>query len=60
MYSSKIIKKYYRYSSPQNEKNYHNLLTLMSFQICMSFFSYVGHKEDILKNAGNQTVDGLH
>ncbi len=24
------------------------------------FLSYVEHKEDILKNAGNQAVDGPH
>ncbi len=30
----------------------------MSFQACMSFFLKLNIKEDILKNAGNQRVDG--
>ncbi len=32
----------------------------MSFQTCTSFFLLLNIKEDILKNAGNQTVDGPH
>ncbi len=32
----------------------------MSFQTCVSFFLMMKIKEDILKNAGNQTVDGSH
>ncbi len=32
----------------------------MSFQTCMSFFLMLNIKVDILKNAGNQTVDGPH
>ncbi len=30
----------------------------MSFQTCMSFFLMLNIKVDILKNAGNLTVDG--
>ncbi len=30
----------------------------MLFQTCMSFLLMLNIKEDILKNAGNQTVDG--
>ncbi len=37
----------------------HNLLTLVSFQICMSSFT-LKIKEDILKNADSQTVNGTH
>ncbi len=37
----------------------HHLLTLMSFQTCVSLFLMLNIKEDILKNAGNQTVDGV-
>ncbi len=35
-------------------------LTLMSFQICMSFFLLLNTKQDILKNVGNQTFAGSH
>ncbi len=38
----------------------HYLLTHMSFQTCMDFFLLLNTKEDILKNVGNQTVDGSH
>ncbi len=38
----------------------HHLLALMSFQTCMSLFLMLNIKYDILKNAGNQTVDGPH
>ncbi len=37
-----------------------HLLALKSFQTCMSFFLMLNIKEDILKNAGNQTVDSPH
>ncbi len=50
-----------RVSSPKNDFYFcHNLLTLMSFQTCMSYFLMLNLKEDILKNAGNQTVVGPH
>jgi len=42
-------------SSPKN-----HLLTLKLIQPCMSFFLPLNKKEDILKNMGNQTVDGSH
>ncbi len=32
----------------------------MLLQTCMSFFLMLNKKEDILKNAGNQTADGPH
>ncbi len=35
------------------------LLTLKLFQTC-SFFLLLNTEEDILKNVGNQTVDGSH
>ncbi len=34
--------------------------TLMSLQTYMSFFVMLNIKEDILKNTGNQRVDGPH
>ncbi len=34
----------------------HHLLTHVSFQTCMSFVLMLNIKEDILKNAGNQTL----
>ncbi len=37
-----------------------HLLTLMLLQTCMSFFLVLNIKEDILKNAGNQIVNGPH
>ncbi len=43
-----------------NRKFSHHLLTLMSFQTCTSFFLMLNIKEDILMNAGIQTVDGPH
>ncbi len=42
-----------------NKKNKH-LLILKLFQTCMSLFLMLSTKVDILKNAGNQTVDGSH
>jgi len=42
----------------QKWKFCHHLLTLKFFQTCMSFFLLLNSKEDILKNVGNQTVDG--
>ncbi len=30
------------------------------FEECMKFFIQLNTKEDILKNVGNQAVDGLH
>jgi len=41
-------------------KYYQHLLTLMSFQTRMSFFLLLNTKGDILKNTGNQTVNGSH
>jgi len=35
-------------------------MKILLFQTCMSFFVLLNTKEDILKNAGNQTVDGSH
>ncbi len=32
----------------------------MLFQTCVSFLLMLNTKEDILKNAGNRTVDGPH
>ncbi len=32
----------------------------MLFQTCMSFFHMLNTKEEILKNGGNQAVDGPH
>jgi len=32
----------------------------MLFQIGMSIFLLINTKEDILKNVGNQTIDGSH
>ncbi len=32
----------------------------MSFQTCMIFFLMLNIREGVLKNAGNQSVDGLH
>ncbi len=36
------------------------LITLRLFQTCMSLFLLLSTKEDILKNAGNQTVDIIY
>ncbi len=36
------------------------VITFMSFQTCMSLFPMLNIKEDIFKNAGNQTIDGPH
>ncbi len=36
----------------------HHLFTLHLFQTCMIFFLLFNTKEDILKNVGDQTVDG--
>jgi len=36
----------------------HHLPTLKLFQTYMNFFLLLNTKEDILKNMGNQTVDG--
>ncbi len=47
-----------RNSSPKN-KDCH-LLTLHLFQTFMSLFLLFNTKENILKNVGNQTVDGSH
>ncbi len=35
-------------------------ILFMAFQACMSFFCMFNIKEDILKTARNQTVDGPH
>jgi len=35
-------------------------LTFILFQTCMDFFLLFNTKDDILKNAANQTVDGPH
>ncbi len=36
---------------------FHNYILTVLFQTYMSFFLMLNIKEDILKNAGNQTVD---
>ncbi len=36
----------------------HHLLIVHLFQTCMSFFLLLNTKYNILKNVGNQTVDG--
>ncbi len=41
-------------------KNENSVIIYVSFQTCMSFFLMFYTKENILKNAGNQTVDGPH
>ncbi len=46
-------------SSPKNENSVIIYLHKL-FQTCMSFFLLLSTKEDILKNVGNQTVDGIH
>ncbi len=38
----------------------YTIVTLMSFQTSMSFSTMLNTKEDILKSAGNLTVDGPH
>ncbi len=45
-----------RYSSIKNEKS----TVIDLFQTCVSYFPLLNIKEDISKNAGNQTVDGSH
>ncbi len=39
---------------------YYYLLTFKLLQTFMSFFILLDTKEDVLKNVGNQTVDGSH
>ncbi len=55
-----IISPLWRGSLPKKWTFCHHLLTLMSFQTCMGFLLMLHIKEDILKNAGNQTIDGPH
>jgi len=38
----------------------HHLLTLKLSQTCLNFSLLLNTKDDILKNVGNQTVDGPH
>ncbi len=45
---------------PKKLKLHHHLLILHLFQACVSLFLLLNAKEDILKNVGNQTVDGSH
>ncbi len=47
------------YSTIRNEQCCH-LLTLMSFQTCISFFLMLNTEEDILKNFEEPTVVGPH
>ncbi len=49
-----------RETSPKNYTSVVILLSSKLFQTCVTFFLLLSTKEDILKNVGNQTVDGSH
>ncbi len=49
-----------RDSTHRNDRSVIIYFTSMCFQTCSSFFLQLSTKEDVLKDVGNQTVDGSH